>query len=298
MAVKAAKAPATPQDASPVDSNNLDHITPRLRPLAVPMDSLTLDPTNARKHDRKNLDAIKGSLGRFGQRVPLVVNSRTNIIEKGNGTFLAARERGWTHIAVVDVDDDPLDAAGYAIADNRTGELAEWDYGALGPQLEALNEAGFELGGIGFDVPDLDEALALWRNLGNEEEEEGQGSGNPSDGSLLALANVTIDEPSHIVERGEVWQLGRGPIRHVLVCADVLSEWPQFVGILEEGDASSTIFASYPGPFVPLSAKAKECRLVMVQPDSYIAGHILDQWCAVHGEGAAKKVKEATVKNA
>lgn len=263
-----------------------DHITPRLRPLAVAMDTLTLDPTNARKHGRKNLDAIRGSLARFGQRVPLVVNSRTGIIEKGNGTFLAARELDWIHIAVVDVDDDPLGAAGFAIADNRAGELAEWEHAALGPQLEALQESGFALEGIGFDAADVDEALALWRELetgaGEDEEEGGAGA---SDGSLLALANVAIGEPQHVVQRGEVWRLGR----HLLVCADVLTGWPAWIGCLEEGD----IFAPYPGPFVPLTLKAQERRLVMAQPDTYIAGHILDQWSAVHGEKTIQKVKDA-----
>ena len=114
--------------AAKLENVNLTHITPRLRPLAVAMDALVLDPANARKHDQKNLDAIKGSLARFGQRVPLVVNSRNNVIEKGNGTFLAARELDWTHIAVVDVDDDPLDAAGFSIADNRR---ANWPPGNM-----------------------------------------------------------------------------------------------------------------------------------------------------------------------
>lgn len=290
MAVKAAQKtpPKTPQPTAENPDLVIDliHITAGLQALAVPMASLVLDPTNARKHSQKNLDAIKGSLARFGQRVPLVVNARTNIIEKGNGTYLAARELGWTQIAVVDVDDDPLNAAGFAIADNRTAELAEWDYSALGPQLEALQENGFELGDIGFPIPDIEEALSLWRNLGNDEEEEGSGGLGTSDGSLLALAKVTIAEPQHIVERGELWKLGKGPKTHLLVCADVLTEWPQWVGFLQEGD----VLAPYPGPFVPLSAKAMEGRLVMVQPDSYIAGHILDQWCAVHGEHAAERI--------
>jgi hypothetical protein len=263
----------------------LPHITPALRSMAVEMERLVLDPANARKHGQKNLDAIKGSLSRFGQRVPLVVNSRTNIIEKGNGTFLAARALGWTHIAVVDVDDDPLQAAGFAIADNRAGELAEWDYNALGPQLEALSEGGFDLDSIGLDVADVEEALNLWRGLGESDEDEG--SGEKSDGSLLALANVAIGEPEHQVAAGDVWHLGN----HVLVCADVLTQWERWTGLLQPGD----ILAPYPGPMVPLTKKAGNHRLVMVQPDGYIAGHILDQWDKVHtlegGLGAARKAE-------
>jgi hypothetical protein len=39
----------------------------------------------------------------------------------------AARDLGWSHLAVVFTDDDPVTAAGFSIADNRTAELAEWD---------------------------------------------------------------------------------------------------------------------------------------------------------------------------
>lgn len=46
---------------------------PSLEVEVVPIGDLTLDPRNARKHGRRNLDAIKGSLEQFGQRRPLVV---------------------------------------------------------------------------------------------------------------------------------------------------------------------------------------------------------------------------------
>ncbi|MCC7169271.1 MAG: hypothetical protein IT459_02385, partial [Planctomycetes bacterium] len=51
----------------------------------VPIDSLHLDPANARAHGDKNLDAIKGSLARFGQAEPLVVQAGTRRIVGGNG---------------------------------------------------------------------------------------------------------------------------------------------------------------------------------------------------------------------
>jgi ParB-like chromosome segregation protein Spo0J len=101
-------------------------ITEQLRPLAVPLADILLDPRNARHHDAKNLKAIQGSLRRFGQLQPLVVNRATKIIAAGNGRLICARRLGWTHIAVVYVDQDAQSHAGYALADNRTAELAEW----------------------------------------------------------------------------------------------------------------------------------------------------------------------------
>lgn len=114
------------------------YIAESLQHLAVPIDSVAIDPANARVHTRVNLAAIRGSLRKFGQRKPIVVNRRTGVVEAGNGTVQAALQEGWTHIAAVYVDDDPADAAAFAIADNRSAELAEWDVQALGALLADL----------------------------------------------------------------------------------------------------------------------------------------------------------------
>ena len=60
--------------------------------IVVPISSLTLDPTNARKHSDLNLRAIASSLQRFGQRKPIVVQG--NIVLAGNGTLEAAKSIG------------------------------------------------------------------------------------------------------------------------------------------------------------------------------------------------------------
>lgn len=122
--------------AKPTDE--LFYIVESLRPLAVLVSSIDLDPANARLHPADNLSALRGSLRTFGQRKPVVVNRRTNTVEAGNGTLTAARELGWTHIAAVFVDDDPNTAAGFAVSDNRSAELATWDQAALDSLLNAV----------------------------------------------------------------------------------------------------------------------------------------------------------------
>lgn len=119
---------------------------------AVKITSLTLDPDNARKHPQKNIDAIAGSLRAFGQRRPLVVWNSTVIA--GNGTLEAAKSIGWDTIEVTRV---PLDwtheqARAYAIADNRTAELAEWDAEILANQLVELETSGYDIGDWGFEA--------------------------------------------------------------------------------------------------------------------------------------------------
>lgn len=110
-------------------------ITEPLRFLAVPLASLNLDPANARLHGEKNLETLKASLAQFGQRKPVVVQKDGMIVRAGNGTVRAARALGWTEIAAVIVEDDNATASQYAIADNRTAELAEWDDEALASLL-------------------------------------------------------------------------------------------------------------------------------------------------------------------
>lgn len=136
-----------------MDETELQYIAADLRGLAVPIESLHEDPANARtKHA---VERIAGSLRQYGQRKPLVVNrSQGNKIEAGNGTYQAAMLLGWSHVAVVFVEDDPATAAGFGIADNRVGELSEWD-------PEALEALGAVTGDLftGFETAELDDLL-------------------------------------------------------------------------------------------------------------------------------------------
>jgi site-specific DNA-methyltransferase (adenine-specific) len=112
---------------------------------------LVSDPDNARKHDDKNLEAIKGSLTQFGQRKPIVIQGSKVIA--GNGTLEAARQLGWDEIEVVRVPEDwtAEQAKAFAIADNRTAELAEWIPEILESQLLDLQDYGFEIQTLGFE---------------------------------------------------------------------------------------------------------------------------------------------------
>ncbi len=95
-------APAAHTDSS------LAHIAEPVRHLAVSIETLTLDPANARKHDQRNLDAIAGSLKRFGQRFPIVVQRQGMVVRAGNGRLIAAKAMGWTHIAALVVDESEV----------------------------------------------------------------------------------------------------------------------------------------------------------------------------------------------
>lgn len=111
-----------------------------LRPLLVPLESVTLDPENARRHPRQNIEAIKASLLAFGQRKPIVYAAAAEgHVIAGNGTVEAARELGWSEIAAVDSSDLSSDqATAYGLADNQTTDLSEWEAQKLRDALNKL----------------------------------------------------------------------------------------------------------------------------------------------------------------
>jgi len=128
-------------------NNDLQH-------LAFDISSLILDPANARTGH--SIEGIAQSLDKYGQRKPIVVNKRNNIVLAGNGTLKAARQLGWTEIAVTWVDDDPQTATGYALADNRLTDLSEFDNEALLLSLQQFeNVADIP----GFSQVDYDELV-------------------------------------------------------------------------------------------------------------------------------------------
>ena len=140
----------------------------------VPISQLTPDPENVRTHDQKNLDAIKASLSNFGQRKPIVVataNDGRLVVIAGNGTLEAAKSLGWKQITVARVPDDwdADKARAFAIADNRTAELADWNEVGLASALLDLEAVGWEPAVLGFSTetpdftPDEEEDVRLDR---------------------------------------------------------------------------------------------------------------------------------------
>ena len=161
---------------------------------SVAVEALTFDPNNARKHDGKNIEAIAGSLDLFGQRKPIVVTGK-NVVVAGNGTLEAAKSLGWEKIDVVRVPDDwsADQVKAFALADNRTAELASWDDNVLASQLLELEDSGFKVSDFGF---------------------------NTEDTTILEIETTEDEAPEvnevSISSLGDVWKLGR----HRLVCGD------------------------------------------------------------------------------
>jgi ParB-like chromosome segregation protein Spo0J len=120
--------------------------------LQILLEDLTLDPRNAREHNDKSLSALAVSLDRFGQRKPIVITSDNQVVA-GNGTVQAAMQLGWEKVEAVRVpaDWDSEKIKAFAIADNRTAELSDWNREILAEQLLELEESDFSPELLGFE---------------------------------------------------------------------------------------------------------------------------------------------------
>jgi len=187
----------------------------------VAITSLVLDPANARRHPDKNLETIKGSLARFGQQKPIVVG-KNNVVIAGNGTLEGARALGWDKINVVRTELEGTEATAYALADNRSGELAEWDANILGETLKSLQDIDFDLSAIGFDDDDLAKMMPT---------EVAEGLTDP---------DAVPENVETRCKPGDLWILGD----HRLLCGD--STNVQHVERLMGGQKASLCFTSPP----------------------------------------------------
>lgn len=134
----------------------MNKITEQLLPLAVDVAKLVPAKSNPRKGD---IDAIKKSYERFGQRKPIVALKGSSEIIAGNHQYQAALDLGWDKIAVVFVEDDAETATAYSIADNRIGQLGEWNVEELVMAFEKIDFADFD--SIGFSETDVEDYRAL-----------------------------------------------------------------------------------------------------------------------------------------
>jgi len=175
-------------------------ITDDLAALATPIDQLELLDGNPRRGD---IDAVARSLDRFGQRKPIVARRSDRQVVAGNHTLQAARKLGWDEIAVVWVDDDEVTAKAFALADNRTAELGDYDDQLLGDLLKAVGDVDPALladaGWAGDAVAELLERL--------EPEQVPIADTDPDD--------IPESAPAKTVP-GDVWLLGP----HRVACGD------------------------------------------------------------------------------
>ena len=132
---------------------------------SVRISSLKLHPRNVRLHPEVNLQAIITSLQRWKQQRPIIVDRHNQVIA-GNGTLEAARRLKWTVIDVVRTQLDGPEAEAYAIADNKTTDLSEFDYEKLASVMRDLDGKHIDLTSTGFQAYEIEPLLQAEFNPG------------------------------------------------------------------------------------------------------------------------------------
>lgn len=255
---------------------------------AVPVAMLNTHPQNARRGD---VGVIADSVRTSGWWGAVVAQRSTGYILAGNHRYLAAIQEGADEVPVIWVDVDDSEAVRIMISDNGTSDQAGYNDGLLATLLQGLSETEEGLSGTGFDQAYLDELLQSMQGTGGgaggtgEQESvefESETIEPDEKGINLRLANVSIASPSVTPEMNSVYKLGR----HTLVVTRLLAGWELYVPHLEPG----CLLVPLPNPYVPFSSRYEEVAMVLVQPNQFAAGHLIDNHVSRYGQNDVQLV--------
>ena len=138
------------------------------------------------------VDAVAQSLQEFGAKVPIILD-KDNIIVAGHTRLKAAKKLKLKTFPCVYADDlTPDQVKAFRLVDNKTAELAQWDFTKLENELKNIT---LDMSDYGFTVPELQP----------ETHDDN-------------FAEEAVEIPA-VVKAGEIWQLGK----HRLMCGDATS---------------------------------------------------------------------------
>ena len=240
------------------------------------------DKNNANKGTEVGREILLKSLQDNGAGRSILLDKHNNIIA-GNKTFEAALKLGLP-VRVIPTEGDEIiavqrtnvdlydeeDTTGRNMAyqDNRASELGlYWDEMQIAEDFMSgfVDESVFDKSTLdGF----IERAKGSLESSARDSQDAGEGSG-------LAKISLTIEDPVTNTEEGDVWRVGA----HIMAVMSVVHDVGKWRELLEE----EMLFIPYPGPMVLMSEKLEDTRALLIQPDTYIAGHILDRYKEQYG---------------
>lgn len=157
----------------------------------VSIEKLIPYANNAKIHGDDQITRIASSIREFGFLNPVIIDRDFNIIA-GHGRVMASKKLGLTEIPCLFVEGlTEAQRKAYILADNKLGELAEWDMNLVNIELEALGDMDFDVSLTGFDL------------FEDKEEQDVEEDEIPQ--NVETKCNV-----------GDIWKLGD----HRLICGD------------------------------------------------------------------------------
>lgn len=171
-------------------------------------------PDNPRKNDNA-VDAVAESIKQCGYCSPIVIDE-DNVILAGHTRLKALKKLKWKEVECVRKTGlTEEQKKKYRILDNKTNELAEWDFDLLEEEIDGLDFDGFD---FGFDMSAFEEPQEIVEDEPPEVDEE--------------------NEP--ITQLGDIWQLGA----HRLMCGDSTDK--ETVELLMDGKKADMVFTDPP----------------------------------------------------
>ena len=169
---------------------------------------------NARKNDKAVKDVAE-SIKQCGYIAPIIVDEN-NVILAGHTRYKALKKLGYKEITVRKISGlTDEQKRKYRLLDNKTNELAEWDFEKLKDEIDGLDFSEFDI------------------DWGIEEDTETI--------SVIEDSPIEIDNTHEpITKLGDIWQLGE----HRLMCGD--STDALNINLLMDGKTADMIFTDPP----------------------------------------------------
>ena len=174
------------------------------------------NPRNPRKNDDA-VGSVAKSIEKYGFRNPLIIDEN-NVVWCGNTRLKASKKLGIEEVPCIVVSDlTEQQIAELALLDNKTNEIAEWDFEMLGDILSDI------------DLGEFDLDWGIEEQLGIEKEVEEDD---------FDVYSAIPKEPK--AKLGDIYQLGE----HRLMCGDSTKE--EDVAKLMDGEKSDMVFTDPP----------------------------------------------------
>jgi len=189
-----------------------------------PISRLIPRVTNPRTHTPEQIAQVAASIREFGWTNPILVGADNDVIA-GHARLLAARKLGMTEVPVIQLGHlTEAQRRALVIADNQLALNAGWSDETLRLELQALQEADFDLSLVGFDDGELARLLAAQDAV----------EGLTDEDAIPDVPETPISVP------GDLWKLGP----HALFVGDATNA--QDVARLMDGDAADMVFTDPP----------------------------------------------------
>ena len=147
---------------------------------------------NAKKHGSEQIEKLKASIMEFGFLTPCLIDNNYNIIA-GHGRVMAAKELGIETVPCVFIEGlTEEQRRAYILADNRLGELGEWDMELVLDELTELDDLGFDIELTGFEMPEYDEIIEDEESDFDDIERMEAHYGVPYQGNKSRVADIII----------------------------------------------------------------------------------------------------------